>query len=259
MTTRVDARLAPRASAMFARTSAVQQMMGASRLTLASPVIIPTLLGAEALAEREELLVRERLDRARVERDLPLGERLEVQRDGDQRLARAGRRVEDDVLAGHQLEDRLLLGRVERQAGGLHPGEEALQQDVRIGRWLGREQIGEGGHRRAHPSSGSAGVTGAAGAGCRGSLSTLRFTLEHTDGLARAGVLHTRRGDVPTPVFMPVATHAAFRHVSVDEAGEAGSRILLGEHLPPDAAARPGGVRAAWAASTASWGGTAAC
>jgi len=41
-------------------------------------------------------------------------------------------------------------------------------------------------------------------------------------------MLHTRRGDVPTPVFMPVATHAAFRHVSVDEAGEAGARILLG-------------------------------
>src|SRR5262249_30872265 len=52
--------------------------------------------------------------------------------------------------------------------------------------------------------------------------------IEKTDGPARAGVLHTRRGDVPTPVFMPVATHAAFRHVSVDEAGEAGARIRPG-------------------------------
>jgi len=59
-------------------------------------------------------------------------------------------------------------------------------------------------------------------------VSGFGFTLERTDGGARAGVLHTRRGDVPTPVFMPVATHAAFRHVSVDEAGEAGARILLG-------------------------------
>lgn len=66
------------------------------------------------------------------------------------------------------------------------------------------------------------------GQGAGRAVSTLRFTLERTDGLARAGVLHTRRGDVPTPVFMPVATHAAFRHVSVDEAGEAGARILLG-------------------------------
>ena len=59
-------------------------------------------------------------------------------------------------------------------------------------------------------------------------MSHLRFTLERVEGRARAGVLHTRRGDVPTPVFMPVATHAAFRHVSVDEVGEAGARILLG-------------------------------
>jgi queuine tRNA-ribosyltransferase len=59
-------------------------------------------------------------------------------------------------------------------------------------------------------------------------VSHLRFTLQRVDGRARAGVLHTRRGDVPTPVFMPVATHAAFRHVSVDEVGEAGARILLG-------------------------------
>jgi len=66
------------------------------------------------------------------------------------------------------------------------------------------------------------------GQGADRAVSTLRFTLEQTDGLARAGVLHTGRGDVPTPVFMPVATHAAFRHVSVDEAGEAGARILLG-------------------------------
>ena len=33
---------APSRSAMLARTSAVQQMIGASALTLASPVIIPT-------------------------------------------------------------------------------------------------------------------------------------------------------------------------------------------------------------------------
>ena len=32
---------------MLASTSAVQQMIGASALTLASPVIMPTLVGAE--------------------------------------------------------------------------------------------------------------------------------------------------------------------------------------------------------------------
>jgi queuine tRNA-ribosyltransferase len=60
-------------------------------------------------------------------------------------------------------------------------------------------------------------------------VTTFRFTLEEVDPTgARAGTLHTRRGDIPTPVFMPVATHAAFRHVSVDEARESGARILLG-------------------------------
>ena len=34
------------------------------------------------------------------------------------------------------------------------------------------------------------------------------FTLEATDGAARAGTLHTAHGDVPTPAFMPVGTKA---------------------------------------------------
>jgi queuine tRNA-ribosyltransferase len=45
---------------------------------------------------------------------------------------------------------------------------------------------------------------------------------------ARAGFVHTRRGVIPTPVFMPVATHAAFRNVSTDEAREIGAHIILG-------------------------------
>ncbi|MEO6601003.1 MAG: tRNA guanosine(34) transglycosylase Tgt [Polyangiaceae bacterium] len=54
------------------------------------------------------------------------------------------------------------------------------------------------------------------------------FSLLRTSGrAARAGVLHTRRGDVPTPVFMPVATHAVFRHLSMDDARSTGARIIL--------------------------------
>lgn len=57
----------------------------------------------------------------------------------------------------------------------------------------------------------------------------VRFELQSTDPTgARAGVLHTRRGSVPTPVFMPVATHAAFRHVSTEDAKSTGSPIILG-------------------------------
>jgi queuine tRNA-ribosyltransferase len=39
--------------------------------------------------------------------------------------------------------------------------------------------------------------------------------------------MHTRRGDVPTPVFMPVATHAVFRHISMEDARSTGARIIL--------------------------------
>ena len=54
------------------------------------------------------------------------------------------------------------------------------------------------------------------------------FSLLRTSGrAARAGVLHTRRGDVPTPVFMPVATHAVFRHISMADARSTGARIIL--------------------------------
>ena len=35
------------------------------------------------------------------------------------------------------------------------------------------------------------------------------FALQATDGGARAGVLRTARGDVHTPLFMPVATQGS--------------------------------------------------
>mgnify|MGYP003337275980 CR=1 FL=1 len=43
------------------------------------------------------------------------------------------------------------------------------------------------------------------------------FRLEKTDGKARAGVLKTAHGEVPTPVFMPVGTQASVKGVSPDE------------------------------------------
>ncbi len=56
----------------------------------------------------------------------------------------------------------------------------------------------------------------------------VRFELLSTDPTgARAGVLHTRRGSFPTPMFMPVATHAAFRHLGMEEVWDTGARILL--------------------------------
>jgi queuine tRNA-ribosyltransferase len=54
------------------------------------------------------------------------------------------------------------------------------------------------------------------------------FRLEKTDGKARAGVLKTAHGEVPTPVFMPVGTQASVKGVSPDELIEMKAPILLG-------------------------------
>jgi queuine tRNA-ribosyltransferase len=54
------------------------------------------------------------------------------------------------------------------------------------------------------------------------------FTLEHRDGDARAGVLHTAHGDVRTPVFMPVGTKATVKTVDPDELRQLGAQLILG-------------------------------
>jgi queuine tRNA-ribosyltransferase len=53
------------------------------------------------------------------------------------------------------------------------------------------------------------------------------FTLENVDGEARAGVLHTRHGDVSTPVFMPVGTQAAVKGLAPEDLRASGARIIL--------------------------------
>jgi queuine tRNA-ribosyltransferase len=54
------------------------------------------------------------------------------------------------------------------------------------------------------------------------------YTLLATDGAARAGVLHTAHGDVPTPAFMPVGTKATVKTLDPDELRALGTTILLG-------------------------------
>jgi queuine tRNA-ribosyltransferase len=54
------------------------------------------------------------------------------------------------------------------------------------------------------------------------------FTLIATEGAARAGVVHTAHGDVPTPAFMPVGTKATVKTVDPDELRALGTTILLG-------------------------------
>lgn len=54
------------------------------------------------------------------------------------------------------------------------------------------------------------------------------FKLEATESGARAGTLHTRRGDIHTPVFMPVGTHGSVKGVTAEELTATGSQIVLG-------------------------------
>jgi queuine tRNA-ribosyltransferase len=53
------------------------------------------------------------------------------------------------------------------------------------------------------------------------------FTVNATDGAARAGILRTAHGDVPTPAFMPVGTKASVKGIDPDELAGQGATILL--------------------------------
>lgn len=54
------------------------------------------------------------------------------------------------------------------------------------------------------------------------------FTLESTSGSARAGILHTRRGDVQTPFFMSVGTRGAIKAgVSMQDLIDIQAPVLL--------------------------------
>ena len=54
------------------------------------------------------------------------------------------------------------------------------------------------------------------------------FEVHATEGAARAGVLRTARGEIRTPVFMPVGTKGTVKSLHPDEVRELGAQILLG-------------------------------
>jgi queuine tRNA-ribosyltransferase len=54
------------------------------------------------------------------------------------------------------------------------------------------------------------------------------FTLHKTDGKARLGTVHTGRGDIRTPAFMPVGTVGTVKGLYLDQVKAAGSDIILG-------------------------------
>lgn len=58
-------------------------------------------------------------------------------------------------------------------------------------------------------------------------MTNFKFDLLHTDNNARAGVITTAHGEVPTPVFMPVGTYAAVKTLTPDELAAGGAKIIL--------------------------------
>ena len=117
----------------------------------------PDVLRAELPAEREPLLVDQRLDRAGVDGAPPLRERLELERRGDERFTRAGGRVEDDVLLLEQLQDGGFLRGVEFEgtAGDVFEEpteEEVVRRQVRRARQEIVERQGHGGGRESNTS-----------------------------------------------------------------------------------------------------------
>ncbi|MCF7700115.1 tRNA guanosine(34) transglycosylase Tgt [Loktanella sp. M215] len=54
------------------------------------------------------------------------------------------------------------------------------------------------------------------------------FDLIATDGMARTGVMHTPRGDIRTPAFMPVGTAATVKAMMPESVAATGADILLG-------------------------------
>lgn len=54
------------------------------------------------------------------------------------------------------------------------------------------------------------------------------FTLTHTDGAARRGVIETPHGAIETPAFMPVGTQGAVKAVTVRDLEGVGASVILG-------------------------------
>jgi queuine tRNA-ribosyltransferase len=74
-------------------------------------------------------------------------------------------------------------------------------------------------------------------------MTAFSYTIDATDLAARTGVIHTPRGDIHTPAFMPVGTAATVKAMLPQSVHETGADILLGNtyHLM----LRPGAERVA--------------
>ena len=58
-------------------------------------------------------------------------------------------------------------------------------------------------------------------------LKNFAFKVLKTDKFARCGLIKTHRGDINTPVFMPVGTQATVKACTIDDIKKTGSEIIL--------------------------------
>ena len=56
----------------------------------------------------------------------------------------------------------------------------------------------------------------------------MKFNISKTEGFARRGVLQFEKGEIQTPVFMPVGTNGTVKALEVENLLETGSEIILG-------------------------------
>ena len=56
----------------------------------------------------------------------------------------------------------------------------------------------------------------------------MKFSVEHTDGRARAARIETARGAIETPIFMPVGTSGTVKALTTGELRHLGAQIILG-------------------------------
>tara|TARA_B110000495_G_scaffold9194_1_gene6652 strand:- start:1231 stop:2349 length:1119 start_codon:yes stop_codon:yes gene_type:complete len=56
----------------------------------------------------------------------------------------------------------------------------------------------------------------------------VKFNISHECGAARCGTLKFRRGEIQTPVFMPVGTYGTVKSVTPEEVAADGAQIILG-------------------------------
>ncbi len=103
---------------------------------------------AEDVAEGEEFLVGERLDRDGVVGAAALAEGFELEREGDEGFPGAGGGVEDDVVAGEEFEDGFFLVVVGLGAGGSEVVEEGVEDLVRAGVFREIFAAERGGHAK---------------------------------------------------------------------------------------------------------------